>query len=527
MKIAFTFPTNRNDLINEAKKGLTPDNALYGFNYIDKKDYVFECEVNAYLERAFDFVLHPINKLFISQIGIDFKLSRALLMVRKLNKSDVIVSNIDGMSLAICFLKKIGLIKPPIIYSVGLFYIQGKMVEVVNSKNNSLFLRFYKWILQASDQLLYHAEVEKEKLRNLELLDPSKTTFIAIGSDDKFFKIEQNKVTINIQSVVSIGKDRARDYKTLVRTARELPNLQFLIICRKSNIRGLVIPENVKLLFDVSYRKVRDLYKSAIMVVIPIKEMYRSSGQMTLTDCMQAGVPVVISKVVGISHYPLVNNENCILVTPGNINNLKKAIKSLVDDKSLRYKLKKNIKIISKQFTTKHYSDELRKTIIWSIDENQLAPITKKDLSYLIKIRNENNKYFLTTGEITYKQQKEWYEAYFKKNITGSEYMYILKINDKNCGTGAIYDIDYQKNRAKIGRFIIDRDLRGRGYGDNLLKKITYIAFEKLNLEKIGLEVLASNKQAIKRYLKSGFKPYKKQTKKGKQIILMSKVKNN
>ena len=527
MKIAFAFPTNRNVEINEVKKGLTPDNALYGFNYLDKKDHAVECEVNTRLERAFDVVLHPINQLFMAQIDIDFKIARALLMTRKLNSADVIVSNIDGISLAICFLKRLGLIKPPVIYSIGLFYIQGKMAEAVNSRKNNLFLNFYKWMLQASDQLLYHAEIEKEKLRKLGLLDPAKTTFITIGSDDKFFNNPPKKARADVPSIVSVGKDRARDYKTLIKAAKELPDLKFLIICRKSNIQELDIPNNVKLLFNVPYRRVRDFYNSATIVVIPIKEMYRSSGQMTLTDCMQVGVPVIISRVVGISHYPLVNNRNCVLVSPGNTNHLKKATKSLTNDANLRHKLTTNIKKISKQFTTKHYSDQLRKVIDWSVDENQLASITKDDLTYLMKIRNENNKYFLTTGEITFTQQKEWYRSYLKKNSEGSEYMYILKINNKKYGTGAIYEIDYKKSQAKIGRFIIEKSQRGRGYGDILLKKITYIAFEKLNLEKIGLEVLASNKQAIKRYLKSGFKPYKKQTEKGVQIILMSKAKNS
>lgn len=526
MEITFAFPTNRNVEINEVKKGLTPDNALYGFNYLDKKDHVVECEVNTHLERVLDFVLHPISKLFMAQIDIDFKIARALLMVRKLNKTDVIVSNIDGISLAICLLKRLGLIKPPVIYSVGLFYIQGKMADAVNSKKNSLFLNFYKWLLQASDQFLYHAEIEKDKLGKLELLDPAKATFIAIGSDEFFFKNSKKGINPNMPLIVSVGKDRARDYKTLIKAAKELPNFEFLIICRKSNVVGLDIPDNVKLLFDVPYRIVRDFYNSATIVVIPIKEMNRSSGQMTLTDCMQVGVPVIVSRVVGISHYPLVNNQNCVLVSPGNTGQLKKAIKSLTNDAVRRQKLTTNMKKISKQFTTKHYSDELRKVIDWSVDGNQLVPITKDDITYLMKIRNENNEYFLTTSEITYTRQKEWYASYLKKNNERSEYMYILKINDKNCGTGAIYEIDYQKSQAKIGRFIIEENQRGRGYGDILLKKIMYVAFEKLNLNKIRVEVLANNKQAVKLYLKSDFKPYKKQIEKGRQIILMSKTKN-
>jgi RimJ/RimL family protein N-acetyltransferase len=525
MKITFAFPTNRQSLLNEVKKGLTPDNALYGFNYFDNKTVV-ECEVNPKLERILDVVFYPINKVFMRQIDIDFKLARAILMTHMLNKSDVIVSNIDGMSLAICFLKRLGIVKRPIVCAIGLFYIQGKMLEGINKHRNSLFLKFYKWTYGASDQILYHAEIEKQKLQKLSFLDPAKTTFIAIGSDNKFFKQSQNKTKLKNGYIVSVGKDRARDYETLISAAKKLPNFKFVIVCRKLNVQEIDVPPNVQLLFNIPYKKVNDFYHLAQLVVIPIREMHRSSGQMTLTDCFQAGVPVIISKVVGISHYSLVNNTNCLLVTPGDSAQLTQAIRSLMTDSILRQKFVNNTKKISGQFTTRHYAEELKKVIRSAVDENQLVPITINDLNYLREIRNNNKDYFLTNNLITENQQKLWHESYSRKNAQGLEYMYIFKVKNRPCGTGAIYDIDHKLLQAKIGRFIIEKSLRGKGYGDILLKKITYVAFEKLNLKRVDLEVLASNKQAVKLYLKSGFKPYKKQTEKGRQIILMSRAKN-
>lgn len=517
MKILFAFPTNRQELIKEVQKGMSPDNLLYGFNHIEGHETALG-DINSHIERILDLIFYPLHRLFFRQIDIDFKLGRALQLRQKINQSDVVVSNIDGISLAICFLKKLRLINKPVVYAVGLYYIQGQLEQTLKSGGNSLFLRFYKWILSGADALIYHADIEKEKLVGLNLFDPAKVSFIAVGSDSKYFKQKKGKVTKNL--IVSTGKDRARDYATLLKAAAQLPQLQFVLVCRKENISNLEIPKNVKLQIDVPYKKIQELYRKCKILVIPIKEMNRSSGQMTLTDGMQAQIPVVISDVVGIKHYNLKNRINALIVLPGNSNSLKNAIATLASDDRLRSRIIKNMVKMSQVYTTKNYAEELNRIINWTADDFNLIPINSNHLRYLREIRNSNNKYFLTSTKISKPDQENWYANYQIKHQQNLEFMYLLSYKEQPVGSGAIYNIDYKKSSAEIGRFIIESKYRGLGYGSILLQKILQVA-NRLNLQSISLEVLSENQTAVDLYKSHGFRKVKIYAKNGKKIIVM------
>lgn len=522
MKIAFAFPTNRTTLLKEVKHRLSPNNALYGYDYFQKYAKSYLCEVDEKKEKILNLLFTPLSKLFVTQTDFDIKLARAILMIPKLNKADVIISNIDSMSLAICFLKRLKIVKPPLIYSVGLFYIQGEMVKSIDERKNTLFLKFYKWLLGVSEQILYHAEIEKEKLLKLNIYNPANTTFVPMGSDDSFFKLKEKNVTRENNLIVSVGKDRARDYRTLILAAKMLPKVKFIIVCRELNLPKISIPKNVEIRKEVPYSDVKNLYHQATAIAIPIREMYRSSGQMSLTDSLQSATPVIISNVIGIRHYDLTNNKNALLVEPENVASLQAAINVLVTSKKLQREIKNNINSVAKKFSTKNYSNKLISVVEESINIPKLVPVSEKDLEYLKDIRNRNNKFFLTSTTVTIKMQRQWFKSYKERNNRGQEYMYILTDGKINYGTGAIYDIQIEKKRAKIGRFIIEEAYRGKGFGEIILKKIIYLSFEKLNLNRLDLEVLEDNKQAIKLYLKFKFKVTIKTSERGKKIILMS-----
>lgn len=520
MKIAFAFPTNRSQLLKEINKGKSPDNALYGFNHL-KGHQVYLCEVSPIQERLLDILFYPLHKLFFKQTDIDFKLGRAILMAKQANQADAIVSNIDGISLALCFLKKLKIIKPPIIYAVGLFYIQGALDETIKSKKNSLFLKLYRWILSGADEILYHAEVERKKLINLNIYDPAFSSFLPMGSDRNFFKSGKKFKRLK-NLIVAIGKDRARDYTTLISAAAQLPHLNFQIICRQSNIAGITIPKNVQLQYDLPYSSVRDIYNKASVMVIPIKEMARSSGQMALTDAIQSGIPIIISDVVGIKHYNLQNGVNSLLVPPQDVKELKKAITRLVSEPGLAEKITNGLNKISSLYTTKNYANQLNSVISWVKSDVKLDPITKHDLKFLKDIRNANRNYFLNSNPVSSKDHKNWYRSYLKKHEEGLEYMYLLNKANTQLGTGAIYNINYKTKTAEIGRFIIDNKFRGQKYGQILITKILKIAFNRLNLKKVTLEVLTENLNAIKLYESFDFKKGKSAFLNGKKITVMS-----
>jgi RimJ/RimL family protein N-acetyltransferase len=66
--------------------------------------------------------------------------------------------------------------------------------------------------------------------------------------------------------------------------------------------------------------------------------------------------------------------------------------------------------------------------------------------------------------------------------------------------------IDRKNKSARIGRVLIgDRHVRGKGIGQQMIKEILKIAFEKLQLHRVHLGVFDFNVAAIACYEKAGF----------------------
>ena len=65
--------------------------------------------------------------------------------------------------------------------------------------------------------------------------------------------------------------------------------------------------------------------------------------------------------------------------------------------------------------------------------------------------------------------------------------------------------IDLKNKHAEIGMAIGDKSYWSKGYGTDLVKTILRFCFQKLDLNKVYLDVWEDNKRAIGCYLKCGF----------------------
>ncbi|MBI5357185.1 GNAT family N-acetyltransferase [Candidatus Collierbacteria bacterium] len=521
-KILFFYPTNRNRALELVRSGESPDNELYGLNYFNFLGWQASfADVSPVWQNFLDKVFFLFGRLFREQIDITFQLGRALLMLPAMNRAEVILTNTDSIGLPVCFLKRLGLVKPPVIYAVGLFYIQGKLKRAVDAGEITLFRRFYTWILSAADHIIYHSPIEKEKLIKLGLYNPSYCTFVAMGSDARFFQNRANSEfrIQNSELVLAVGRDHARDYKILFEAAEKLADVEFAVICSRRNVEGLSIPGNVKVLLDLSYREVADWYRRATAVVIPMREMYRSSGQMTLTDSFQARKPIVASNVMGISHYGLRNGIDAILVAPDNPSLLQGAVRTVVDDKNLRSRLENQTEKLSGRFTTENYARNIAEAVNWATDRLRLRPIWFGDLEFVRRVRNDNRRKFLDDAYVSRSDQRRWFENYKKKT---DDYMFVLKDNGRKVGVGAIYNIDLAKKSTEVGRFVIDKQFQGMGYGKILVKKILSVAKNELRLDELRLEVFGDNKKAMGLYRSAGFNIQKTgKTRNGKTVLMV------
>jgi RimJ/RimL family protein N-acetyltransferase len=73
-------------------------------------------------------------------------------------------------------------------------------------------------------------------------------------------------------------------------------------------------------------------------------------------------------------------------------------------------------------------------------------------------------------------------------------------------GHGEIGSIDYRNYCGTICRILIGPpEMRGKGYGVQLVKALLYLAFEQLALHRVDLYVFDFNKEAIRCYEAAGF----------------------
>ncbi len=118
--------------------------------------------------------------------------------------------------------------------------------------------------------------------------------------------------------------------------------------------------------------------------------------------------------------------------------------------------------------------------------------------------RNQANvACFFKISRIEEDMHNEWLKSL--KCITPKNIAFFIKFEGAYRGVTYFHSIDYAQKVADWGIYIHDANMRGRGLGTKALEQCLQIAQEKLHLETIFLDVLATNSIAKSVYEKTGF----------------------
>jgi glycosyltransferase involved in cell wall biosynthesis len=145
--------------------------------------------------------------------------------------------------------------------------------------------------------------------------------------------------------VFAIGNDGRRDFDGLLRAATGLDIPVKLVT---SISPGVPIPANVEIVRGdlrkelLSDEQIRELYRNAKCVVVPLKETLQPSGQSVCLQAMACGRPVIMSDISGVwSRSRLRDGENIRLVPVGDDVALRGAIVELWNDQGLADRIAK------------------------------------------------------------------------------------------------------------------------------------------------------------------------------------------
>lgn len=349
-KIVFLFPTNRQKLIEEVKSGISSDNNLYGFNHLQQFYQVEQVEIYSKLERVLNFLLLPLSWIFNSRYT-KLNLGRVVLALPQFWKADAVITCVDSVNKVAAILKKLKLFSAPLICMAG---------NVMDRTEK--FPRLHQWLWSGADRIITHAPVDQEKLIKLGLGD--RGTMIPVGSDYKFWHGAGND---GQTLVVSVGADRDRDYQTLLLAAAQLPKLKFVVCCGQKNVEGLNIPDNVEVRINVSALETREVLSKAEMVVLPLRETHRASGQLSMLDAMLMEKPVIVSQTRGtVESYGLIDKKHVLLSQLEDAGDLIKNIKILQNSPKLRQNLREAGRKLALGYTTEKYAEKLKKIVLTS-----------------------------------------------------------------------------------------------------------------------------------------------------------------
>lgn len=137
-----------------------------------------------------------------------------------------------------------------------------------------------------------------------------------------------------------------------------------------------------------------------------------------------------------------------------------------------------------------------------------LRALEENDLERTLRWHNDPDLYS-TLGDsfrfVSRTAEVEWLRR--KSSYTPNEVnlAICLQARAEHIGNAYLREINWVARKATLHIFIGSKEHRGHGYGKHAVQLLLRHAFLDLNLNRVGLEVLADNVPAIKLYEKSGF----------------------
>jgi len=332
-RVAFVYIKGRLARLPEVRSGAAPTEFFYGGIELERKGWQIEhYEIDPdspgdFLARALAY-LFPLN---CRPVKMDPRLlTRGAGLAERLNACDCIVATAGNIAFALALLAALGRIRRPVI---------GIQCGVLNYPHNFIRKVISRRLLARMQSMLF-ADGELAEMRAVFALPPERIVANEFGVDLAFWKPGDGTTG---DYVLSVGNDGQRDYETLLRAAPEI-GCPIRIITRRPLPRPL--PANVTVIAgswhgrELDDAALRDVYRAARCVVVPIRPTRQPSGQSVTLQAMACGTPVVLTETAGLwSRAVLESGRNLLLARPGDAADLAEKTRLVLNDGELRARL--------------------------------------------------------------------------------------------------------------------------------------------------------------------------------------------
>lgn len=330
MKIAFLYAGGRESRWSAALRGELPSDFFYGAVELARAGHDISC-VDA-IENPHSLLARGYNLLAGARTPVRTRGEHVVAVgavLDRLRHADVVVATSTSHAIALAMWKR---------WKRLSFGIVGIHCGLVNFPVDGARRKSTMRALSEQEVVLFAESERAETLSRFELR-PERVHANAFGVDMRFWTTGG----VRGNFILSVGNDGRRDYATLIDAVRTLDVPTKIVTSREL---PTPLPPHVEHLKGSWHRpaltdeELRDLYRSAALVVIPLTDSLQPSGQSVALQAMACGTPVILSRTSGLwIGSDFADGTDLLLVDAGNPKALRTVIVNSLADTGLRQRM--------------------------------------------------------------------------------------------------------------------------------------------------------------------------------------------
>ena len=316
MRAAFVYPNPRAKLLAGVASGREPDSTLLGANHLAA--HGIDARIHDPLLTRRD-LRPPFDRIAwnLRELTLPFELGRSDVVFTPLANIFPLVARTRGL--------------PVVVVNYGLNLIWRR----ASKRRRALLGRS----LRAAACVVSLGESQRVELMEAVGIPAERTTTLLLPVDSTYFAVQPNAHSDG--SILTVGKDLARDYATFAEAVRGIEAPARLAVFPR-NLEGIELPPNAEAR-RLSSADLRDAYARAACVVLPQRHdeyAYGSEGGglTALLEAMAMGKPVIASERAILRGY-IDDGVEGLVVPPEDPAALREAIERVLADPALASRL--------------------------------------------------------------------------------------------------------------------------------------------------------------------------------------------
>lgn len=311
-----------------------PQEFFYGLFHLDAAGFKSSLySTSGKVPGAAGAIADAVERFVASYTGLGVRPLSFELQRRAFPAARVLISFVDGFSLTL------GLSRVPrSMARIGGFQALSDIEERLPRARRNLARSMISRAARNLDLAFFLSPADRGNAIERYGFDPARSSVFPFGVDTDFWT-PSTVVQPERAEVFAIGQDLNRDFESLIAApftvrTRIVTRLQLDVPPDKGHITLVRGGFDGGELTDV---QLREAYRSALCVVVPIKDVMQPSGQSVTLQAMSCGTPVILTRTRGLwDPEGMIDGGNCLLVPPSNPGAIAAAIQMLQKDPDLR-----------------------------------------------------------------------------------------------------------------------------------------------------------------------------------------------